>query len=132
MSVTHLTRFVKQLWTKPAPRRTVRPVLPTRRLYLEILESRALLSGGPGGHAAVLVASPLQGSSPGGPALVSGSSTPNGGGSTPGGPSAGLVTSISGSPGGPSGGSSSTFMSGPGYPLAPATGPALQGSLVTS
>ena len=152
MPLTRWLHAITGLWTTPRPTRNARASRPTHRLYVEPLEGRMLLSGGPGGPSIALsspsdqlVAAVQQTSTPGGPGLVSGSSSSNNGGGgsggSLGGPSAVLVSSGSGSSGGPSGGSSgggssggsgSAFLSGPGYPLVPATGPTLQGDLTTS
>jgi hypothetical protein len=91
-------------WQKSASRRRPRSHATSRRLYLEPLEDRTLLSAGPSGG------------------LVPLSGSPNGSGSQP-----VVVPSQGGGGPGTSGGqgtSGGTGSGGPGYPLPPTTGPA--------
>jgi hypothetical protein len=122
MALSLWSRFVKGLSAKRVPSpRSHRPQ-PTRRLTVELLESRMLLSGGPGPssgssstQSAALVS---QQGSPGGPAiLTTGTGSPGGSGSTSGGGSG-------------NSGPSSLNSGGPGYPLPPVTGPTLGGQVV--
>jgi hypothetical protein len=138
MALPSLGRWLRGLATPSRPYRKAPPRRPGCRLHLEHLESRNLLSRGPGGPSQLLAPlSGSQGSTPGGPALVTTGTQTLGGDDSSGGPSALGVLSTSGSSGGSSsssggtsGGSGSSGSSGPGYPLPPASGPTLQGDLV--